>query len=100
MSASMRANSWLSRNRIGSKLKIDGRLTHCSKHLPHLPILFSLARRNDRVLDLDDSVGPRVSLAATLREARAHHLDGVECSGDRGAHFRHALALSMWEVCA
>ena len=50
MSARMRGNSWLSRNRIGSKLKIDGRLTHCSKHIPHLPILFSLARRNDRVL--------------------------------------------------
>src|SRR6516162_10857007 len=61
-------NSWLSRNRIGSKLKTDRRLTHRSKHIPHLPILFSLARGNDRVLYLDDIVGPRLSLPATLRD--------------------------------
>jgi hypothetical protein len=59
---------------------------------------FSLACGNDCVLYLDDIVGPRLSLAATFGEARAHHLNGVECSGDRRADFRHALALTTREV--
>jgi len=53
--------------------------------------------RNDHVLDLDDIVGPRLSLPAKFREARAHHLDGVERSGDRSASGRHKLALAMRE---
>jgi hypothetical protein len=59
----------------------DGRLTHRSKHIPHLPILFSPARGNDRVLYLDGIVGPRLRLPATFREARAQmgHAEGVTC---------------------
>ena len=90
--------SWFCRSRIGGKLQTDDRFAHVGQHVPHLPILLSLARGNDHILHLGDIVGPRLTLPGTFREIRAHHLDSVERSGDGCADFRHALALTMWEV--
>jgi hypothetical protein len=67
----MGANSWFCRSRIGGKLKTDDRFAHVRQHLPHLPILFSLARGNDRVLHLGDVVGPLLSLPGTFHETRS-----------------------------